>query len=131
MRKPTGEEAKAVGASLAALSLQHCQISRWTDIALQIQFVNQRKLRDLEECRMRVHILSVYKHYTAGAMKVTERLIARHALTNSFWQTSQCESHPARGGTSSRSLPSWLSPDLKKKYATSDELIVKMIRITD
>jgi len=28
MRKPTGEEAKAVGASLAALSLQRCQISR-------------------------------------------------------------------------------------------------------
>jgi len=45
-------------------------------------------------------------------MKVTERLIAWHALTNSFWQTAQCESHQARGGTSSRCLPSWLSPDL-------------------
>ena len=29
----------------------------------------------------------------------------------SFWQTAQCESHPARGGTCSRCLPSWLSPD--------------------
>jgi len=28
MRKPTGEEAHAVGASLAASSLQRCQISR-------------------------------------------------------------------------------------------------------
>jgi len=32
--------------------------------------------------------------YTVGDMKVTERLIERHALTNSFWQTAhQCESH--------------------------------------
>ena len=44
MRKPTGEEAQAV-----SLSLQRCQISRWTDIALHIQFVNQRKLHDLEQ----------------------------------------------------------------------------------
>jgi len=28
MRKPTGEEAQAAAASLAALSLQRCQISR-------------------------------------------------------------------------------------------------------
>jgi len=28
MRKPTGEKAQAVGASLPALSLQRCQISR-------------------------------------------------------------------------------------------------------
>jgi len=60
MRKPTGEEAQAVGASLAASSLQRCHISRLTDIALHIQFVNQRKLHDLE-CRMRVHILKVYR----------------------------------------------------------------------
>jgi len=44
MRKPTGEEAQAVGASLAALSLQRCQFSRSTDIALHIKYVNQRKL---------------------------------------------------------------------------------------
>ena len=59
MRKPTGEEAQAVGASLAALLLQGCHISRWTDIALYIQYVNQRKLHELE-CRMRVHIFKVY-----------------------------------------------------------------------
>jgi len=31
---------------------------------------------------MRIHILKVYTNYTVGDMKVTERLIARHALTN-------------------------------------------------
>jgi len=36
MWKPTGKEAQAVGASLAALSLQRCQISCWTDIVLNI-----------------------------------------------------------------------------------------------
>jgi len=50
------------------------------------------------------------------------------AHQHSFWQTAQYESHPERGGTSRRCLPSWLSPDLKKKYATSDNLTVKMIR---
>jgi len=45
--------------------------------------------------------------------------------------TGHTESHQARGGTSSRCLPSWLSPDLKKKYATLDDLTVKMIRITE
>jgi len=49
MPKPTGEEAQAVGASLAASSLQNCQINRWKDIALHIQFVNQRKVHDLEQ----------------------------------------------------------------------------------
>jgi len=39
MRKPTEEEAQAVGASLAALSLQRCQFSRRTDIALHIHGV--------------------------------------------------------------------------------------------
>jgi len=63
MRKPTGEEAQAVGASLAALSLQRCQISRLADTALHIQLVNQRKLHDLE-CRMRVHILNLYRNIT-------------------------------------------------------------------
>jgi len=48
---------------------------------------------------------------------------------HSLWQTAQCESHPVRGGTSSRCLPSWLSPKLKKKYANSDVLTMKMIRI--
>jgi len=28
------------------------------------------------------YIKSVYKHYTVGDMEVTERLITRHALTN-------------------------------------------------
>ena len=50
------------------------------------------------------------------------------AHQHSFWQTAQYESHPERGGTSRRCLPSWLSPDLNKKYATSDNLTVKMIR---
>ena len=63
MQKPTREEAQAVGASVAASSLEHCQISRWTDIALHIKFGNQRKLHDLE-CRMQVHILKVYTNIT-------------------------------------------------------------------
>ena len=49
MRKPTAEEAQAVDASLAAWSLQRCQISRWTDKALHIQFVTQRRLHDPEQ----------------------------------------------------------------------------------
>ena len=36
---------------------------------------------------------------------------------------------PGERSTSSRCLPSWLSPDLKKKYANSDALTMKMIRI--
>jgi len=44
---------------------------------------------------------------------------------------AQCGSHSARGGTSSRCLPSAHSPDLKKKYANSDQLTVKMITITE
>jgi len=35
---------------------------------------------------------------------------------------------PGERSTSSRCLPSWLSPDLKKKYANSDVLTMKMIR---
>ena len=67
MRKPTREEAQALskvdGASLAALPLQHFQISQWTDIALRIQFVNQRKLHD-RDCRMRVHIFNLKRIQT-------------------------------------------------------------------
>jgi len=44
MRKQTGEEAQAVSVSLAALSLQPCQIGRWTDIPLDIEFVHQLEL---------------------------------------------------------------------------------------
>jgi len=32
---------------------------------------------------------SVYKHYTVDEMKVTERLIARHALTNTVGDTDR------------------------------------------
>jgi len=63
MRKPTGEEAQAVGACLAALSLQRCQTSCRIDIALHIRFVNQRKLRHLG-CRKRVNILKVDANIT-------------------------------------------------------------------
>jgi len=63
MRKPTGKEAQAVGASLAGSSLQRCQISCRIDIALHIGFVNQRKLRDLG-CRKRVNILKVDANIT-------------------------------------------------------------------
>jgi len=47
MHKQIGEEAQAVSASLAALSLQPCQIGRWTDIPLDIEFVHKLELHDV------------------------------------------------------------------------------------
>jgi len=79
---------------------------------------------------MREHIVEgghVLKVYTNITLLLTWRLQSWHegdctasAHHHSLWQTAQCECHPVRGGTSSRCLPSWLSPGLKKKCTNSD-----------
>jgi len=42
-------------------------------------------MTEIVECEYIYLIKSAYKHYTVGDMKVTERLIAQHALTNTVW----------------------------------------------
>jgi len=67
---------------------------------------------------MREHIvegLHILKVYTNITLLLAWRLQSWHkgnctasAHHYSLWQTAQCESHPVRGGTSSRCLRSWL-----------------------
>ena len=80
-----------------------------------------------------VHILKVYANI---ALQLTWRLQSWYkgnctasAHKHNLWQTAQCESHLVRVGTSSRYLPAWLTSDLKKKYANSNVLTMKMIGI--
>jgi len=66
-----------------------------------------------------------------GRFFMSQILCSSHifiANQHSLWQTAQCKSHPSR--RHKQSLPPFvLSPDLRKKYANSDDLTVKMIRI--
>jgi len=68
-------------------------------------------------------------------MKVTDltqrQMHSKRSPTQFVTNYSMRKPPGVRVGTSSRCLPSWLSPDLKKKYANSDVLTVKMIRIIE
>ena len=87
-------------------------------------------LNSLSHGSANTYIEYAYKHYTICDMKVTERLIARHALTNTvgdrlflFIPKTTRRKEAQAVAASLRDIR------LKKKYASSDELTVKMIRI--
>jgi len=111
------------------------QLLMWHNVAYSIYYA-QHQVSAI--CGMREHIVAgvnILKVCANITLLLTWRradikVIARQALS-----TTVCDKLLNAKATlweehkQSRCLPSWLSPDLKKKYAKSDVLTMKMIRI--
>jgi len=111
------------------------QLLMWHNAAYSVHYAQRQASASLWNARAYSRRSTYIKMYTNITLLLTWRLLSWHEWRwlhgkrspPQFVTNCSMRKPPGERSTSSRCLPSWLSPDLKKKYANSDILTMKMI----